>query len=239
MKKRTAYGFGVLTILGILILSNTASACVNPTDSFATEVLLNKPGVSYNLSGMIEADNVIVKTKEVPVESEKVDGVPTPQAIMIPESNSTVTMEAVMTEKPVETRTELDRIIYRSHYNPDVAVILSEDCVYTEGQWDEKKHLSVKIQIPTEDVHKSVPYVRIRLIEDVNAAVLDIEACADLGWDFEVSSGSRTTEGGGYQLMKSYSLRKGDIQIDAMPAGRASLEKNRCLCHCKQCNISE
>ena len=130
MKKRTAYGFGVLTILGILILSNTASACVNPTDSFATEVLLNKPGVSYNLSGMIEADNVIVKTKEVPVESEKVDGVPTPQAIMIPESNSTVTMEAVMTEKPVETRTELDRIIYRSHYNPDVAVILSEDCVY-------------------------------------------------------------------------------------------------------------
>ena len=59
-----------LAIISILILSSTASACVNPTDSFATELLLNKPGVSYNLSGIIESDDVIVKTKEVPVESE-------------------------------------------------------------------------------------------------------------------------------------------------------------------------
>ena len=125
--KRTTHRLGALAILGILILSNTAFACVNPTDSFATEVLLNKPGVSYNLSGMIESDNVIVKTKEVPVESEKIDGVPTPQMIIIPENNSTVITGAVSAGEPVETRTELDRIIYRSHHNPNVAVILSED----------------------------------------------------------------------------------------------------------------
>jgi hypothetical protein len=89
VKKRIVHGLGVLVILGILILSNTASACSNPTDSFATEVLLNKPGVSYNLSGMIESDDVIVKTKEVPVlETGHPEGVPTPQAIMIPENNS-------------------------------------------------------------------------------------------------------------------------------------------------------
>jgi hypothetical protein len=128
MKKRTSYGFSALMILGILILSNTASACVNPTDSFATEVLLNKPGVSYNLSGMIGSDDVIVKTKEVPIlETGHTERVPTPQAIMIPENNSTVITETVMPKLPAETRTELDRIIYRSHYNPDVAVILSED----------------------------------------------------------------------------------------------------------------
>ncbi|MCK4652694.1 MAG: hypothetical protein KAT13_06390 [Methanosarcinales archaeon] len=227
MKKRTSYGFSALMILGILILSNTASACVNPTDSFATEVLLNKPGVSYNLSGMIGSDDVIVKTKEVPIlETGHTERVPTPQAIMIPENNSTVITETVMPKLPAETRTELDRIIYRSHYNPDVAVILSEDSIYTEGEWDDTKHISVKTQIPTKDVHKSMPYIGIGLVGDVNAATLDIDASADLGWDFEVSgSGSWTTEDGERRTMKIYSLRKGDIQIEVMPAERTSQEE--------------
>ena len=227
IKKRTAYGFGVSTILGILILLNMASACVNPTDSFATEVLLNKPGVSYNLSAMIESDNVIVKTKEVPVESEKIDGVPTPQAFRIPENNSTVVTGTVSAGEPVETRTELDQIIYHSHHNPDVAVILSDRVHnYNEGEWDDARHISVKIQIPTKDVHRSMPYVRIELTENVNAATLDIEACADLGWDFEISSGGRwTAEDGERRTMRSYLLRKGDIRINVMPADRTSLEE--------------
>ena len=150
-KKRTAYGFGVFTLLSVLILSNTASACDNPTDSFATEVWLNKPGISYNLSGMIGSDNVIAKTKEVPIlETGHTDGVPTPQAIMIPENNSTV-MIGTTTGEPVETRTELDRIIYRSNHNPNVAVILSDRVHnHNEGEWDDAWHISVKIQIPTK-----------------------------------------------------------------------------------------
>ena len=51
----------------------------------------------------------------------------------------------------VETRTELDRIIYRSHHNPDVAVILSEDNIRTNGGWTDDKYLSVRIQVPTKD----------------------------------------------------------------------------------------
>ena len=218
-----------LAILGILILSNTASACVNPTESFATEVLLNKPGVSYNLSEMIGSDDVIVKMKEVPVKSEhEHTGVPTPQAIMIPENNSTAITETVSPKLPAETRTELDRIIYRSHHNPNVAVILSEDQIpiKVNGEWNEDRYLSVKIQIPTKDVHRSVPYIRIGLTEDVYTAALDIDASADLGWDAEVSgSGSWTTEDGERRTMQSYSLRKGDIQIEVMPAERTSQEK--------------
>ncbi|MEA1869698.1 MAG: hypothetical protein U9N09_06110 [Euryarchaeota archaeon] len=226
MKKRTAYGLDTLMILSILILSSTASACYSPTDSFATEVLLNKPGVSYNLSGMIESDDVIVKTKEVPVESEKIDGVPTPQMIIIPENNSTVITGAVSAGEPVETRTELDAIIYRSHYNQDVAVILDRVHNYNEGEWDDAKHISVKIQIPTKDVHKSMPYIGIGLTEDVYTAALDIDASADLGWDFEVSgSGSWTTEDGERRTMRSYLLRKGGIQINVIPADRTSLEE--------------
>ena len=221
------HGFSALMILGFLILSNTASACFNPTDSFATEVLLNKPGISCNLSGMIESDNVIIKMKEVPIlETEHTVGVPKPQTIMIPENNSTVMTETINAGEPVETRTELDRIIYCSHHNPDVAVILSEDCIYTEGQWDENKHLSIKIQIPTKDVHRSMPYIGIEITEKVNATVLDIDACADLGWHAEVSgSGSWTTEDGEHRTMKSYLLRKDDIRINVMPADRTSLEE--------------
>jgi hypothetical protein len=226
VKKRIAHRLGVLAILVILILSGTASACVYPTDSFATEVLLNKPGVSYNISGMIGSDDIIVKTKEVPVKSEPVGGVPTPQAIVIPNNNSTAITETVMPKLPAETRTELDRVIYRSHHNPDVAVILSKDQIPINGEWNDVRHISVRIQIPTKDVHRSVPYIGIGLTEGVYTAALDIEACADLGWDFEVSgSGSWTTDDGERRIMRSYLLRKGDIRINVMPADRTSLEE--------------
>ena len=226
MKNRIIHGSGVLTILSVLILSSTALACVNPTDSFATEVLLNKPGVSYNLSEMIESDDVIVKTKEVPVKSEPVGGVPTPQTIVIPENNSTGITETVMPKLPAETRTELDRIIYRSQYNPNVAAIISEDNIPINGEWNDIKHLSIRIQVPTEDVHRSVPYIETELTEDVNAAALNIEACADLGWDSKVSgSGRWTTEDGERHTMKIYSLQKGDILIKVMPAERTSQEE--------------
>jgi hypothetical protein len=228
VKKRIAHGLGVLVILGILILSGTASACVNPTDSFATEVWLNKPGVSYNLFGIIESDDVIIKMKEVPIrKTGHTEGVPTPQAIMISENNSTVMTGTASAGEPVETRTELDQIIYRSHHNPNVAVILSDRVHnYNEGEWDDAKYISVKIQIPTKDVHRSMPYIGIGLTEDVYTAALDIEACADLGWDSEVSgSGSWTTDDGERRTMRSYSLRKGDIRINVMPADRTSLEE--------------
>jgi hypothetical protein len=227
VKKRIAHGLGVLVILGILILSNTASACDSPTDSFATEVWLNKPGVSYNLSGIIESDDVIINMKEVPIrKTGHTEGVPTPQAIMVPGNNSTV-MVGTATGEPVETRTELDRIVYRSHHNPNVAVILSDRVPnYNEGEWDDAMYLSVKIQIPTKDVHRSRPYIGIGLTEDARTDVLDIDACADLGWDFEVSgSGSWTTDDSERRTMRSYSLRKGDIRINVMPADRTSLEE--------------
>ena len=164
MKKRIAHGLGVLAILVILILSNTASACVNPTDSFATEVWLNKPGVSYNLFGIIESDDVIIKMKEVPIrKTGHTEGVPTPQAIMIPENNSTVMTGTASAGEPVETRTELDQIIYRSHHNPNVVVILSDRVHnYNEGEWDDARHISVRIQIPTKDVHRSNAIYRNR-----------------------------------------------------------------------------
>jgi len=165
----------VLAILIILILSGTASACVNPTDSFATEVLLNKPGVSYNLSGMIGSDDAIVKMREVPVGSPDT---PEPQMVVINSDRNVTTIDP----NPVETRTELDRIIYRSHHNPDVAVIISEDQIPINGEWNDDKHLSVRIQVPTKEVHKIMPVVEIKLAGNRAIADIDLNASAEYGW---------------------------------------------------------
>ena len=197
MKKRTAYGLDALTILGILILSNTAFACFSPTDSFATEVLLNKPGVSYNLSGMIESDNVIVKTKEVPVDSSDA---PEPQMVVLDKG---VTGVVTVDSEPVKTRTELDAIIYRSHHNPDVAVILSEDHIPINGEWNDDRYLSVKIQVPTKKVHRSVPFVEIELTGNTSIVDLDLNASTDLGW--------KVTE---YERKDACTLEKNNIRIN-------------------------
>jgi len=47
-------------ISAILVLAFTAQAfsCFNPTDLFATEVVLSKPGASYDLAPIKSADNV-------------------------------------------------------------------------------------------------------------------------------------------------------------------------------------
>lgn len=195
MKNRTAYGFGVLTILSVLILSNTAPAHANSTDSFATEVLLNKPGLSYNLSGMIESDDAIIKTKKIPVGSP--EDLPATRGLQIESScknittlNSSGVVGSVamcwnvtfIDSELVETRTELDRIIYRSHHNPDVTVILLEDNILTNGGWTDDKYLSVRVQVPTKEVHKSMPIVEIELAGNRSIADIDLNASSEYGW---------------------------------------------------------
>ncbi|MEW5760622.1 MAG: winged helix-turn-helix transcriptional regulator [Candidatus Thermoplasmatota archaeon] len=80
-----------------LLFPGFVSACFSPTDSFAFEVLLNKPEIKYDLSPFVNATHVT-------------------------NQNGT--------------------IIYRSHYNKDVAVLLYEI----------NKNLSLRLQIPTKSV---------------------------------------------------------------------------------------
>lgn len=118
-------------IFGLLIIVHPGLACVNPTDHFAAEVLLNKPGVSYNLTGIKASENVTIK-----------DGA----------------------------------VVYRSHYNPAVAVILSEvDTEFLRG-------LSVRIQIPTQRVQKQVSSITGRVEENVSMGDLRIFDAQNLGW---------------------------------------------------------
>ncbi|MBD3184828.1 hypothetical protein GF312_21275 [Candidatus Poribacteria bacterium] len=51
----------VLIISILMALTIQAFACFNPTDIFATEVVLNKPGINYDLTLIKAADNVTSK----------------------------------------------------------------------------------------------------------------------------------------------------------------------------------
>ena len=102
--------FFIMVALTLLFLSSSAAACANPTDSFASEVLLNKTGISYNLTELEGFKNAA---------------------------------------------SQEDAVIYRSHYNPDVAVILRE---IKEG---DQNGFSVRLQMPTELINISYPQIRI------------------------------------------------------------------------------
>jgi len=44
----------------LLLVAPLVSACYNPMDSLAVEVYLNKPGISYNLAPLKNAENIII-----------------------------------------------------------------------------------------------------------------------------------------------------------------------------------
>jgi len=217
-----------------LVFVGVALACANPTDSFATEVLLNKPGLSYDLSGIAQAEGVTLQMGEVsPSEVEIVE-----TAIKeAPKPQQAVTGQEVAPPEEGETQTEIEAIIYRSHYDPRVAVVLSESVIGREAG----EHLSVRIQIPTRKVHGSTPLVQMRLVGPMDVASLGVEQAQALGWEVHVSgTGSWTVGGGdvegddddeekeghseGRQVSRNiYTLRKDNLLMDIMPAGRRSL----------------
>ncbi len=158
-----------MPVLILLLLSGNAGACANPTDSFASEVLLNKAGVVYNLTDIKNSKNITLQN---------------------------------------------DTVIYRSHYNPEIAVILSVNKPFTE-------QLSIKLQIPVKQVQMKFPVVNIKSVGTVDVASLNTNAAKELGWNVKVSGKAFL----GNVTRDSYSLEKGDIRISLMPEGRTSLER--------------
>jgi len=235
MKKKKAWLKFVAKMLGggialSLIFVGVALACANPTDSFATEVLLNNPDISYDLSGIAQAEGVTLQMGEVAPSAGEI------VTVEAPKPQQAVTGQEIAPPEEGETQTEIEAIIYRSHYDPRVAVILSESGIGPEA----REHLSVRIQIPTQEVHGSAPLVEMRLVGPMDVASLDVEQAQALGWEVHVSgTGSWTVGGGdaegnddeeaerpgeGRQVSRNvYTLRKDNLLVHIMPAGRTSL----------------
>ena len=74
-----------------------------------------------------------------------------------PTTPTEVHTELPLPDKSFEDYLEMGAIIYRSHYNKDVAVVL------TEEEQEVKKYLDVKIQVPTKFVYSSHSKLRIKL----------------------------------------------------------------------------
>ena len=90
----------MLIIAGMIWFNSYSSACFNPTDFFAAEVVLNKTGITDDIEIFKNANNV---------------------------------------------RSDDGAIVYLSHYNADVAALVSKSDDSVIG-------LSVRLQIPTKTV---------------------------------------------------------------------------------------
>jgi len=206
MKNKTKlFGISILLIFSLLIFTNIGMACFNPTDSFATEVALNKPSITYDLSGIKQSKDVTVIEKE---EEESPDDVVkvVHREEVVPKPIEIITIEEEGEEKPqrseepsFEDYIETNAIIYRSHYNKDVAVALMEE------EWEGQKYLNVKIQVPTKFVKSSYPEIKIDLegLPPITQEV-DKEYLESFGYQVE----------GSFQAGRLKSvLKKGNIDI--------------------------
>ena len=163
MKNKTKiFGMGLLLIFSLLIFPNICMACFNPTDSFATEVALNKPSLTYDLSGIKQSKDVTVIEKEKEESPDVVEEVHREE--VVPKPIEIITIEDEGEEKPqrseepsFEDYIETDAVIYRSHYDKDIAVALMEE------EWEGEKYLDVKIQVPTKFVRSTYPEIRVDL----------------------------------------------------------------------------
>ena len=162
MKNKTkTFGIGILLIFSLLIFSNISMACFNPTDSFATEVALNKASITYDLSGIKQSEDVTVIEKEKEESPDVVEEVHREEVVPKPIKIITIEEEEGepkrSKEPSFEDYIENDAVIYRSHYDKDVAVAL------TEEEWEGEKYLDVKIQVPTKFVRSTYPEIRVDL----------------------------------------------------------------------------
>jgi len=128
-----------ISMMLCFVFTLSSSACFDPLDHFATEVVLNKPNISYNLKPIEDAHNVIIE-----------DGV----------------------------------IIYRSHFDKRIAVMLSKINADL-GDGNILKGLSVRIQIPTKTIIISHITSGL-LVEYTSINQIDEQFIRSLGYDVTV-----------------------------------------------------
>ncbi len=167
MKGRVILFVSVLLIISATPLVNVYAItppCLYPTAWFASEVVLNKPSVQYDLSLIREMDNI---------------------------TNFGVS------------------VVYRSHYNESVAVILTPITVF------EEKGLDLRIQIPTKQIFSDKRYIEY-FYNDSSTRVSDLNLMGgrNLEWLLEQSFSPKYFGGPPIQISN---LTKGSLKISIIP----------------------
>ena len=114
------------SIIAVLLLATTATACSNPADSFAFEVLLNKPGITYDPAPLQNAENVNIENNTMVFRSHYSSEV----AVVLQEVVSPLRGLSVRLQIPTETvkisRTQtLLEIQVNRNLTPDVDLMES------------------------------------------------------------------------------------------------------------------
>ncbi len=158
--KRMIIIFVLTCVIGVC---SAATQCYHPTGYFAAEVLLSKPGVTYDLSSLEATGNVTV------------------------------------------IRTS---ILYRSHYDDRVAVIL------TPLEALQEKGLDVRLQLPTKIVTSTTHYLEAEVNETVKVADLDMMGGRYLGWVLDLDYPPNPSGGPPIQVAN---LTKGNLKVTFIP----------------------
>lgn len=152
-----------LILAGIFGIGSAAAQCYTPTGWYASEVLLSKPGVTYDLSLLEATGNVTV------VRSS---------------------------------------ILYRSHYDDRVAVILTPLEIFNE------KGLDVRIQLPTKFVETTIRYLEMDMNETVKVSDLNMMGGRNIGWVLDLDY--RPDPFGGPPIQVA-NLTKGNLKVTLIP----------------------
>jgi hypothetical protein len=164
---RSPTNVAVLTFILILVTANYAAAvaqsCYRPTGFFASEVLLNKPGVTYDLSQLEATGNVSVIRSSV---------------------------------------------LYRSHYEDRVGVILTPMELFQE------KGLDLRLQLPTRTITETTQSLIIE--RNVTVKVLDLEPMGGQGTGWILNLDYRPDPLGGPPIQVA-NLTKGNLQVSIIP----------------------
>ena len=163
MKGRSVLIFALLAIAAVVI-AGTSHACVSPEDPYSVEVLLNKPGLSYDLSMLKSAENVVdVNPELIGVSGE----------VVVYKSHYHEDLAAIVYESSIETAEETnEHPVSYPHAEPISIIstkkqtkISGEEEIIKEDQSQEQekegkeesvqKHLSVRL---TPKVHEVTEY---------------------------------------------------------------------------------
>ena len=143
--------------------------CYHPTGWFASESLLSKPSITYDIEPLKKTGNVTVKEPSV---------------------------------------------LYRSHYDDRIGVILTPLEIF------EEKGLDIRFQLPTKVVTNTTNYIEASKNDSVTIIALDLMKGRDFDWVLDLDYRPNTIDGPPIQVSN---LTKANLKITMIPTVNETL----------------
>ena len=162
MKGRSVLIFALLAIAAVVI-AGTSHACVSPEDPYSVEVLLNKPGLSYDLSMLKRAENVVdVNPELIGVSGE----------VVVYKSHYHDDLAAIMYESSTETAEETNEHPVSYPHAEPITIISTKKQTKISGEEEiikDKGEQSQEHKQEKEDKEESVQkHLSVRLTPKVH-----------------------------------------------------------------------